>query len=120
MEEYVGQSTHLDQHYSMLDTFLAAYKQEYAYQKKKGNVDEREADAISSMLFAMLMKWIVQEGNVFVWDVALLMWNLMMQTININSVALHSIKRGIADSIIFYHRNRVFEAGCVLSLVKGR
>ena len=32
--------------YSKLDTFLAAYKREYADQKKKGNVDEREVDAI--------------------------------------------------------------------------
>jgi len=43
----------------------------------------------------------VQEGNVFVWAFALLMWHLMVRSINSNSVALHSIKRFISDSITF-------------------
>ena len=98
--------------YSKLDTFLAAYKREFADQKKKGNVDEREADAISSTLFTMLMKWAVQEGNVFVWAFALLMWHLMARSINIDSVALHSIKRGISDSITFkYDETKVDKTG---------
>jgi len=80
--------------YSKLDTFLAAYKREFADQKKKVNVDEREADAISSTLFTMPMKWAVQEGNVFVWAFALLMWHLMARSINIDSVTLHSIREG--------------------------
>jgi len=41
--------------------------------EEKGNVDEREADAISSKWFTMMMKWTVQKGNVFVWAFALLM-----------------------------------------------
>ena len=49
--------------YSKVDTFLAAYKREFADQKKKGNVDEREADAISSTLLTMLMKWAVQDAG---------------------------------------------------------
>jgi hypothetical protein len=98
--------------YSKVDTFLAAYKREFADQKKKGNVDEREADAISSTLFTMLMKWAVREGNVFVWAFALLMWHLMARSINIDSVALHSIKRGISDSITFkYDETKVDKTG---------
>ena len=98
--------------YSKLDTFLAAYKREYADQKKEGNVDEREADAISSTLLTMLMKWAVLEGNVFVWAFALLMWHLMARSINIDSVALHAIKRGISDSITFkYDETKVDKTG---------
>jgi hypothetical protein len=77
--------------YSKLDTFHAAYKREFVDQKKKGNVDEREDDA-SSTLFTVLMKWAVHEGNVFVWACALLMWHLMARSINNDSVALHSLK----------------------------
>jgi hypothetical protein len=97
---------------SKLATFLSAFKQEFAYQKKKGNVEEREADAISSTLFTMLMKWAVQEGNVFVWAFALLMWHLMAWSINIDSVALHSMKRGISDSVTFkYDQTKVDKTG---------
>lgn len=53
------------------------------------------------MLLTMLMKWPVQEGNVFVWTFALFVWNLLAWSINIDSVALYSIKRGISDFINF-------------------
>ncbi len=56
-------STHF---YTEMDKFMACYKKEFADQKKKGNVDEREADAISSTLFKLILKWAVEEGNVFV------------------------------------------------------
>ena len=60
----------------------------------------------------MLMKWAVLEGNVVVWDFALLMWHLMARSINIDSVALHSIKRGISDSITFkYDETKVDKTG---------
>jgi hypothetical protein len=36
---------------------MSCYKKEYADQKKKGNVDEREADAINSSLFRLLLRW---------------------------------------------------------------
>ena len=98
--------------YSKLDTFLTAYKWEFTDQKKKGNVEERVVDAISSTLFTMLMKWAVQEGSVFVWSFALLMLYLMARSIKINSVALHSIKRGISDSITFkYDEMKVDKTG---------
>jgi len=38
-------STHF---YAEMEKFMACYKKEFADQKKKGNVDEREADAVSS------------------------------------------------------------------------
>ena len=43
-----------------MDKFMACYKKEFADQKK-GNVDEREADAVS-----IDIEWAVKEGNVFV------------------------------------------------------
>ena len=60
----------------------------------------------------MLMKWAVREGNVFAWAFALLMWHLMARSINIDSVALHAIKRGISDSITFkYDETKVDKTG---------
>ena len=102
-------STNFFQH---CDTFMSCYKKEYADQKKKGNVDEREADAISSSLFKLLLRWAVDEGNVFVWCFSLLMWHLMARSINVDSIALHSIKRGISDSITFkYDETKMDKTG---------
>ena len=42
------------QFYAEMDKFMACYKKEFADQKKNGNVDEREADAISSTLFKLV------------------------------------------------------------------
>ena len=64
-------------------------------------MDKREAGAISSTLFKLILKWAVEEGNVFVWCFCLLMWHLMARSINVDSIALHCIKRGISDSITF-------------------
>ena len=91
---------------------MACYKKEFADQKKKGNVDEREADAISSTLFKLILKWAVEEGNVFVWCFCLLMWHLMARSINVDSIALHCIKRGISDSITFkYDETKMDKTG---------
>jgi hypothetical protein len=58
------------------------------------------------------MKWAVEEGNVFVWCFALLMWNLMAWSINVHCIVLHSIKRGISDSITFkYDETKMDKTG---------
>ena len=75
-------------------------------------MDEREADAISSTLFKLILKWAVEEGNVFVWCFCLLMWHLMARSINVDSIALHCIKRGISDSITFkYDETKMDKTG---------
>ncbi len=100
------------QFYAEMDKFMACYKKEFADQKKKGNVDEREADAVSSTLFKLILKWAVEEGNVFVWCFCLLMWHLMARSINVDSIALHSIKKGISDSITFkYDETKMDKTG---------
>jgi hypothetical protein len=68
------------------DTFLFCFKKEFAQAKKQGNTDEREADAVSSSLFSLLVLWAVEEGNVFVWVFCLFMWHLMARSCNVSSV----------------------------------
>jgi len=51
--------------YSKVDTFLFCYKKEFPEAKKEGNTDEKEADAINSTLFKLLLQWSVEEGNLF-------------------------------------------------------
>jgi hypothetical protein len=85
--------------YSSLDTFNACYKKEWAEQKKRGNVDEREADAINSTLFKLLLKWAINEGNVFVWVFCLVMWHLIARSINVDPMSLYGVHMSYAPII---------------------
>ena len=49
--------------YAEVDQFIACYKREHASAKKDGNPNEKEADAISSTLFKLLIMWAIEEGN---------------------------------------------------------
>ncbi len=80
--------------------------------KKEGNTDEKEADAINSALFELLLQWAVKESSLFVWFFALLMWHLMARSINADCLLLHNINHGISDSIVFkYNETNMDKTG---------
>ena len=58
--------------------------------KSKGNVDEKSADPITFTLFRLILKWALDEGNIFVWVWTILQWNLMARSISIDPLALHN------------------------------
>ena len=87
--------------YSKIDAYMKNFQKEFAGAKCSGQIDEKESDAINSTLFKHLMTWAVCEGNVFIWCFGMLMWHLMARSINIDSLSLHHMKRGVSDSIIF-------------------
>jgi hypothetical protein len=70
--------------FSKVDHFMACYKKEHVLAKAEGKTQEKEADAVCSTLFKLLMTWCVAEGNVFVWCFSLLMWHLMARSINVD------------------------------------
>ena len=93
---------HLSQNfYGKVDEFMKSYQKEYASGKTSGITKESAADPVNSSLFKLLMTWAVMSGNVFVWCFALMMWHLMARSINIDSICLHNLKRGVSDSIVF-------------------
>jgi hypothetical protein len=90
------------QFYVEFETFIASYKKEYAEAKKEGKVDEKAADPVNASLFTLILKWALEEMNIFVWVYSLLMWHLMARSISVSSLAFHNMKRGTAsDSIAF-------------------
>ena len=98
--------------YSKVETFMKNYKKEFTGAKASGQIDEKESDAINSTLFKHLMTWAVCEGNIFIWCFGMLMWHLMARSINIDSLSLHHMKRGVSDSIIFkYDETKMDKSG---------
>ena len=93
------------------EKFLAAFKKQVAGEKKKGNLDEKEADPIPFDLFELICTWAVSEGNVMLWVWTVLQWNLMARSVNIEPIALHNIKL-FRDSIQFlYDSNKSDQEG---------
>ena len=86
-------------YYEKVDAFLKAYRKQFAAAKKEGQVDEKEADAISSSLFRLICQWAIDDGNVKLWTFGLMQWNLMARSSNIDGLAFHNIRRGVSDSI---------------------
>ena len=60
-------------YYREMDSFIQAYKKEHKAAKKEGRTDEQDADPITATLFMMILKWVVNEGNIFVWVFSLVM-----------------------------------------------
>ena len=101
-------STHF---YTEMDKFMACYKKELSDQNME-NIDEQEADALRSTQFKLILKWAVEEGNLFVWCFALLMWHLMARSINVDCLSLHNIKHVISDFIVFkYDETKMDKTG---------
>ena len=75
-------------------------------------MDEWEADGVSSTLFKLILKWAVVGGNVFAWCFCLMMWHLMVPFIHVDSISLHSVKKGIVNSITFeYDETKMDKSG---------
>ena len=90
-------------YHQSIEDFSRAFNKEHASAKRDGNVDEQEADPITAALFRRLCQWAIFENNVFVWVFAILQWNLMSRTANIDALAIHNMRRGKSDSITFSH-----------------
>jgi hypothetical protein len=78
-------------YYSEIDSFLALFKKETADARSHGNVDEKKADPISFSLFRMILVWVIERANIFVWVWTILKWNLMARSISIDPLTLHNI-----------------------------
>ena len=97
--------------YQAKEKFLSAYKKEVAAAKVKGEVDEQEADPIPMSPFALMCRWAVGEGNIFVWAWSILQWNLMGRSVNVEPLNLRNIKV-YEDHIQFlYTTNKCDKAG---------
>ena len=88
-------------YYREMREFIEAYKKEHKVAKKEGRTDEQEADPITSTLFMLILKWAIEEGNIFVWVFSHSMWHLMSRSISVDCLSFHNIKTGCSDSIKF-------------------
>ena len=85
--------------YKEMDKYLLSYKKQFIKAKKDGDVDETEADPIPVTLYQEILRWAIEENNIFVWHWTLQQWGCIARCANIDPLAFHNYRVG-QDSII--------------------
>jgi len=97
--------------YEEIETYLNSFKKETRAAKRDGNLDEQEADPISWALFQEMLRWALEQGNIFLWVFSLLQWHCMARSINIGSLGLHCFRVGDDHLVVKYDKSKVDQAG---------
>ena len=82
-----------------MKTFKISLKKEKKKAKQDGELDEEEADPISSTLCTRLCEWMVEEDLSFVWAFSLTQWACMARSASIDPLAWHNIEPGLSDCV---------------------
>ena len=101
--------------FEMFDQFLGGYKKEFNKEKKKGNVDQTDADPISISLYRLLLKYAIDSNNIFVWFWTLAQWNCMARCASIDPLGFHNVKLGVDSLVVKYDDSKADKAGEKLS-----
>ena len=73
------------------DKFLSAFKKQVTKEKESGGTDEQEADPIPMYLYVLICTWAIGGRNIMIWVWSTMQWNLMGQSVKIDTIALHNI-----------------------------
>ena len=85
--------------YEEIDKYLLSYKKQYIKAKKDGDVDEIAADPIPVTLYQEMLRWAIEENNIFVWHWTLQQWGNIARSASIDPLGFHNYWNG-QDSII--------------------
>ena len=83
-------------------SYLDSAKKEKTGAKKKGKLEEKEADAISFELYRLLNKLAVESGNIFLWAFTCMQWSCMARSISIDDLTLAQIALGTDSLVVVY------------------
>jgi len=98
-----------------MTSFLDNLKIEKNVAKGNCQLDEGEADPISIGLFTQICVWAIEAGTlvgIFIWAFAVLQWNIIGRTVNVDPLGFHNIRKSQHDSIIItYDNNKMDKKG---------
>ena len=87
--------------------FLDSTKKEKTSAKKKGELDEKDADAISFELYRLLCKLAIKKGNIFLWAFTVTQWSCMARSISIDDLTFAQIAMGMDSLVVEYVDSKV-------------
>jgi hypothetical protein len=82
--------------------YLDSMKKEKTKAKKRGVVEEKEADLISYELYRLLYKMTIQRGDIFVWACMDMQWARMARSIPIDDLTFVQVSLGTDSLVVEY------------------
>ena len=79
--------------------------------KSKGQVEEKEADAIPFALFEFMCYCAILSGNAFWWVMALLQWNCMAGSQNIDNLRFRNFSMGLDSLVVKFGQTKMDKSG---------
>ncbi len=79
--------------------------------KGQNQLDEQEADPIPLPLLRFMCKCAIVSGNAFLWVMALLQWNCMARSQNIDDMTFGMFSMGIDSIILQYNQTKTNKKG---------
>ena len=91
--------------------YLDSAKKEKTGAKKRGELDEKEADPISFELYRLLCKLAIKSGNIFLWAFTVMQWSCMARSISIDDLTFGRISLGTDLLIVEYVDSKADQKG---------
>ena len=91
--------------------YLDSAKKEKTGAKKRGELDEKEADPISFELYRLLCKLAIKSGNIFLWAFTVMQWSCMARSISIDDLTFGRISLGTDSLIVEYVDSKADQKG---------
>ena len=90
-------------------------KKEKTKAKKRGELDEHNADPISLDLYHRMCKISMEAGDIFTWASTVFQWNCMAKSINIDELTFSQLSLGKDLLIVKYFNTKMDQTGKKLS-----
>ena len=91
--------------------YLDSIKKEKTSAKKRGELDEQEADPINFELYRLICKLAIKSGNIFVWAFTVMQWSCMARSINIDDLTFAMASLGTDSLIVEYADSKADQKG---------
>lgn len=90
---------------------FASIKKETVSAKKKGELDEKEADPITYELLHFINKTMIQKGDLFSWAFGTCQWHCMARSVNIDDLSFGMISMGTDSMVVNYSDSKSDQKG---------
>jgi hypothetical protein len=94
-----------------MKSFLDSKKKETTKAKKRGEVEEYEADPISFELYRLLCKFAIDEGDIFTWAYTVVQWHCMARSASIDDLTFLQLKLGTDSIVVEYDDSKADQKG---------
>ena len=94
-----------------MGSYIDSIKKEKIKARKKGELDDRDADPINFGLYKHLCQFALRKGDIFLWAFTVFQWNCMARSINIDDITFSQCSLGNDSLVIKYFDSKSDQTG---------